>query len=55
MGRGLLKIQRKPAGDRTILYLHLPKEWVDRLGLREGDYVEWEIDGRGRLILKKLR
>jgi len=51
----LVRVQRKRIQDREILYIHLPKEYVERSGVKPGDYIAWEIDGRGRLILKKLR
>jgi hypothetical protein len=51
----LVKVQKKPVQDRTVLYIHLPKEFVERAKLRPGDYLIWEVDGRGRLVLRKLR
>jgi len=51
----LVKVQRKRVQDREVLYIHLPKEYVDRAGVKPGDYMAWEMDRRGRLILRKLR
>ena len=54
-GLRLVRVQRKRVQDREILYIHLPKEYVERAGVKPGDYMIWEIDGRKRLILKKLK
>ncbi|HID79202.1 MAG TPA: AbrB/MazE/SpoVT family DNA-binding domain-containing protein [Aquificales bacterium] len=54
-GLRLVRVQRKRVQNREILYIHLPKEYVERAGVKPGDYIAWEIDGRGRLILRKLR
>jgi bifunctional DNA-binding transcriptional regulator/antitoxin component of YhaV-PrlF toxin-antitoxin module len=51
----LVRVQRKRVQDREILYIHLPKEYVERVNLKPGDYLIWEIDGKNRLILRRLR
>ncbi len=51
----LVKVQAKRTPGGSVLYVHLPKEFVERARLEKGDYLVWEVDGRGRLILRKLR
>ncbi len=51
----LVRVQAKRTSRGEVLYIHLPKEFVKRVSLRKGDYLVWEVDGRGRLILRKLR
>ncbi len=51
----LIRVQAKKTPRREVLFIHLPKEYVERAKLSKGDYLVWEIDGRGRLVLKKLK
>jgi hypothetical protein len=51
----LIRVQAKKTTAGDVLYIHLPKEFVQKAKLEKGDYLIWEIDGRGRLILRKLR
>ena len=51
----LIKVQAKKTPNGEVLFIHLPKEFITRTKLEKGDYLAWEIDGRGRLILRKLR
>ena len=51
----LVRVQAKRAPNGEVLFIHLPKEWAEKVQLKKGDYVVWEIDGRNRLILRKLR
>ena len=50
-----MKVQKKRIQERVVLYVHLPKEYIERVNLQPGDYLIWEIDGKNRLILRKLR
>ena len=52
---GILRVQGKKTKGYEVLFIHLPKEWTEKLGIKKGDYIEWSIDGKGRLILKRLR
>jgi len=51
----LVRVQAKKTPHGEVLFMHLPKEFVERTKLSQGDYLIWEIDGRGRLCLRKLR
>ena len=51
----IVKVQAKRTSTGTVYYIHLPDEWVKKLNIKKGDYLEWEIDRRNRLILKKLK
>ena len=55
MSLRLVKVQTKKTPNGEVSFVHLPKEWVRKAQVTKGDYLVWEIDGRGRLILKKLR
>ena len=50
---GEVQAKRTPHGE--ALYIHLPKEFIECAKLSKGDYLVWEIDCCGRLVLKKLR
>ena len=51
----LVRVQSKKTPRGEVLFIHLPKEFIERAKLSKGDYLVWEIDGRGRLVLKKLK
>ncbi len=51
----LLRVQAKETRTGTVYYVYIPKEWAEKVQLKKGDYVVWEVDGKGRLILRKLR
>ena len=51
----LVKIQAKKTPSGEVLFIHLPKEFIERAKLNKGDYLVWEVDGKNRLILRKLR
>ena len=51
----LVRVQAKRTPNGEVLFIHLPKEFVEKVGVRKGDYLVWEIDGRNRLVLRKLR
>ena len=55
MSLRLVKAQRKKIQEREVIYIHLPKEWIEKAKIKPGDYIAWEIDGKSRLILRKLR
>jgi len=52
---GILRVQGKKTKGYEVLFIHLPKEWTEKLGIKKGDYIIWEIDRKNRLILRKLR
>ena len=51
----LLRVQAKETRTGTVYYIYIPKEWAEKVQLKKGDYVIWEVDGKGRLILRKLK
>jgi AbrB family looped-hinge helix DNA binding protein len=51
----LLRVQAIRTRTGTVYYIHIPKEWAEKVRLEKGDYVIWEVDGKNRLILRKLR
>ena len=51
----LVRIQAKKTPHGEVLFIHLPREFVERAKLTKGNYLIWEIDDRGKLVLKKLK
>ena len=38
-----------------MLFIYIPKSIEKEVGLRKGDYVVFDVDGRKRIIIKKLK
>ncbi len=38
-----------------MLFIYIPKSIVKAIGLKKGDIVSFEVDGRKRIIIKKLK
>jgi len=51
----LIRVQAKKSPHGEVLFIHLPKEFIEHTKLGKGDYLIWEVDGKGRLILRKLK
>ncbi len=52
----IVKAQAKKIAIGTVYYIHLPNEmYIKNHNIKKRDYLVWEINGRGQLILRKLR
>jgi len=50
----IVKVQGKDVDGREVLFIHIPKDIVEKLGIRKGDHVVVEARKRS-IIIKKLR